>query len=357
MKKILLICCCTAIILTLCCCKGIEIYAEAYTDIPPDLTIPTTNTTTLLTSGTTTQSQEKISLPTRTGTATSSIAISDSPQTNNETTTTTASATTSSKVTTTTTVAHTWATKKIAATCLKEGKQYQICTTCGKTKNTKTIAKLEHQTENVVTIKRTCVKDGEIQTICKVCKTVLQKRRNPAHGHGYAPKIAEQPTPVKDGTMLYSCCYCTSTYTEPIKFEPKGKNNLCIPSVKMNVEVILAECNQESTDRNDVSCDTNFINELNPLFFGHNTRTLGKLYNVKVGDIIYFTIGGKVSQYKVTISEPAYVIDGGQNIKGAETGTTVLEKCEKETLHFFTCYWHPMNIGNNRWIILAEKIK
>ena len=39
----------------------------------------------------------------------------------------------------------------------------------------------------------------------------------------------------------------------------------------------------------------NFINNDNPLFFGHNTRTLGRLYKIKVGDLIYFTINGEIA--------------------------------------------------------------
>ena len=99
----------------------------------------------------------------------------------------------------------------------------------------------------------------------------------------------------------------------------------------------------------------NFINKNNPLFFGHNTRTFGKLHKLKIGDLIYFTINGKTTVYKVTVSEEGYLIHNNTNIEGKDTGTLCIKPYEKNTLHFFTCYPTIFNY-NARWIVLAEKI-
>lgn len=241
------------------------------------------------------------------------------------------------------------------ATCEEDGELYDICAVCGYKRVIQTISKNGHKEENVIITERSCTSRGEIQTICSVCKKVLNTQYSPQYTHQWIQIADIFPTPFNNGSLTYQCFHCEEEKTEKIVFEQNGNINLCIPSLRLNCEVILAECNQNNTDLYDVSCDFNFINEKNPLFFGHSTKTLGKIQKLNVGDLIYFTINGKTSTYKIIVSEEGKLIDNDQNIQGIVSGELCISNKSKETLHFFTCYETPTN-KNGRWIVLAEKI-
>lgn len=153
----------------------------------------------------------------------------------------------------------------------------------------------------------------------------------------------------RNGDNIYSSKSTAKTTT-------LGKiNHISIPSIDLNVEIVLAECNQHNTDLYDICCDMNFINENNPVFFGHSTRSLSQLYRIRVGDLIYFTIDGKTETYKVTVSEKGKLINGGVNIEGVTSHELCISNKEVPTLHFFTCHSTLFN-PSGRWIVLAEKI-
>lgn len=244
----------------------------------------------------------------------------------------------------------------INATCTKNGKKTTICNDCGKKTNETATPKLSHKTTTITT-EATCKNNGEIKTVCSVCNTVLSTKLTAKGCHTNLTLLEEiEPTPFEDGRRVHKCGYCKEEITVILKFWQNGDVNLCIPAIGVNCEINLGECNQSNTDKYDVTCDMNFIDNNNPLFFGHSTRTLGKLHKLKVGDLIYFTIDGKTSVYKVTISEEGFLINGGIDIQGKETGTSCIAPCKTNTLHFFTCYSTIFNY-NSRWIVLAEKIE
>lgn len=246
-------------------------------------------------------------------------------------------------------------TTKTNATCTKNGKNTTICNDCNEKINEEIIAKLDHK-PTTITVEATCKNNGETKTICSICNDVLDVKTTEKGCHTNLVLLEEvNPTPISDGYRIHKCGYCGEKITVTIKFEKNGDTNLYIPSVGINCEIHLGECNQSNTDKFDVTCDMNFINNDNPLFFGHNTRTLGRLYKVKVGDLIYFTINGETAIYKVIISEEGDLINGGIDIQGKETGTSCIAPCDKNTLHFFTCYSTIFNY-NSRWIVLAEKV-
>ena len=243
----------------------------------------------------------------------------------------------------------------INSTCTKNGKNTTICNDCNEKINEEIITKLDHK-PITITIEATCKNNGEIRTICSVCNTILSTKTTAKGCHTDLILLKEiEPTPLADGYRIHKCSYCNEEIVVTLQFWQNGEVNLYIPSVGINCEVNLGECNQTNTDKFDVTCDMNFINNNNPLFFGHNTRTLGRLYKVKVGDLIYFTINGETAIYKVIISEEGDLINGGIDIQGKETGTSCIAPCNKNTLHFFTCYSTIFNY-NSRWIVLAEKV-
>jgi sortase (surface protein transpeptidase) len=162
-------------------------------------------------------------------------------------------------------------------------------------------------------------------------------------------------SPVKNGVNTLKCKVCNFVKYEEIHFKQKGDVNLCIPAIEMNAEVVLAECNQKNTDTNDTSCDLNFINADNPLFFGHDINSFGKLYKLTVGDLIYFTMNGKTETYKIVVSEEGKLVNGGIDIEGLTTGARCLDVSKNKTLHFFTCH-RTIYRPNGRWIVLAELV-
>ena len=79
---------------------------------------------------------------------------------------------------------HDWVHRVEAATCQKEGKEYDECTRCGATKEVKTLAKTDHTYSEVVTKKAVCDVEGELTKTCKVCGYTV-KEAIPALTHDY----------------------------------------------------------------------------------------------------------------------------------------------------------------------------
>lgn len=248
---------------------------------------------------------------------------------------------------------HLFTTKTEKATCKKEGEIYEICSFCGFKRTKELLKKIPHSTKQVYT-PSSCNSSGSIEEVCEYCNEIVSVQKLKKLSHCWYETSSVFATPFKNGTITYCCFECNKTKTETTKYEQNGSVNLCIPSIGMNAEVILGKCNQISADRNDITCDMNFINPNNPLLFGHNVRSFGNLHKIKIGDMIYFTINGKTTAYKVVVSEEAFLSEDGLNIKGAKTGTLCISDEPISTLHFFTCY-EQMFYRNKRWIVLAQQ--
>ena len=252
-------------------------------------------------------------------------------------------------------VSHNLKTVTTDASCTIDGKTVTVCEICNEVMQETITPKLSHKIKTI-TINATCSKKGEVKNVCEICNITLKTEYIEQESH-LLTIIDEKPeTPFEDGYRLWKCDKCEYKSYITILFSFKGDVDLYAPSAGIHCAVNLGECNQSNTDQFDVSCDMNFIDNNNPLFFGHNTRTLGKLHKLKKGDLMYFTINGETTVYKVTVSEEGYLINGGINIQGKETGTLCISSCEKNTLHFFTC--HPTIYNYNaRWIVFAEKVE
>ena len=254
-------------------------------------------------------------------------------------------------------IPHQYATKTIEATCTKAGETYDVCEDCGEKINIKTLNPKPHITKEITVKNSTCTTNGEVQTRCTLCNLVFNSKIIPAKNHNWTVYSETNATPLEDGLKLYKCTNknCTAKKEEKTVFTPVGTTNLYIPSISFNKEVTLADCNQSNTDKYDICCDLDLLKGDNPVFFGHNTRSFSQLYKIKVGDIIYFTVNGKTSAYKVTISEKATVVNGGTEIRGFNSEVNLLYNDIDNSIRFFTCYYDIFTTAN-RWMIIAEKI-
>ena len=249
---------------------------------------------------------------------------------------------------------HRVTTTEVRATCTQKGLVTDKCEDCGEILKQIETEKVEHKLQHF-SVMPTCTGVGYSKDVCTQCNKEFNYKTINKSPHLFASTSMTFASPVKNGVNTLKCKVCNLVKYEEIHFKQKGDLNLCIPAIEMNAEVVLAECNQKNTDTNDISCDLNFINADNPLFFGHDINSFGKLYKLTVGDLIYFTMDGKTETYKIIVSEEGKLVNGGIDIEGLITGTRCLDVNENKTLHFFTCH-RTIYRPNGRWIILAELV-
>ncbi len=245
-------------------------------------------------------------------------------------------------------------TTEVHATCTQKGLITDLCEDCGEILKQIETKKIEHKLQHS-SVMSTCTGVGYSKDVCTKCNKEFNYKTIDKSPHLFASTSMTFASPVKNGVNTLECKVCNLVKYEEIRFKQKGDVNLCIPAIEMNAEVVLAECNQKNTDANDISCDLNFINADNPLFFGHDINSFGKLYKLTVGDLIYFTMNGKTETYKIVVSEEGKLVNGGIDIEGLTTGARCLDVGENKTLHFFTCH-RTIYRPNGRWIILAELV-
>ncbi len=104
---------------------------------------------------------------------------------------------------------HDWQHCVEAATCIKEGREYEKCTRCGAIQNEKTLPKTDHVYNEVVTKKAACEVEGELTKTCKVCGATV-KETIPALAHDY-----------KDNTKDCTTLVCTKCGSK----KPSGKQH------------------------------------------------------------------------------------------------------------------------------------
>lgn len=144
---------------------------------------------------------------------------------------------------------------------------------------------------------------------------------------------------------------------EPVEFrsslvEPSQVNNfeeletyhLSMPTVEINADCTYVINTQESTDTYDIvhAKGLSFVR-----LSGHNTRSLKKLHNVKVGD--EFTYND--IDYVVTFSGTGVVTEDWENVMSDETGELLL--CTSD-IELITCYETWKN-SMNRWVVLGKE--
>lgn len=239
------------------------------------------------------------------------------------------------------------------ASCIKEGKKKRVCKICNFEAEAETINKKEHELIEENIKPATCAGTGILQYKCSICGLVVDNIEISKLSHDFTIVSETEATPYADGVVSYQCCYCGEKKEEiKEKIYVKG---LYIPSVGINADIYFGDCNQYNTDTYDITCDSKIYRSNHHLIFGHNHRTLGKIYNIKVGDLIYFKENGELKTFRVVLSDIGIDVNGHTNIQSVSTGRMCLYGGETETIHMFTCY-NDYRYGNCRWIVLAEKI-
>jgi hypothetical protein len=94
-----------------------------------------------------------------------------------------------------------------AATCTEEGTEVRYCSECGEIAETRSIAKIAHDTYEVKQ-EPTCTVDGFIKTYCKVCGQLINTEILKATGHVNTHEETVPPTCTVDGYTDVICDKC-----------------------------------------------------------------------------------------------------------------------------------------------------
>jgi sortase (surface protein transpeptidase) len=240
------------------------------------------------------------------------------------------------------------------ASCKDSGIEMNVCVSCEEILEQFTIPQTDHIEVRGDMVNSTCISKGYVKYNCVKCGSTIRTKELSTTEHNYTTTTTRNATPIEDGCIIKKCKVCNKQITESIKWQNKYTNGIYIPKLNLYTNLTLGICNQEYTDKYDIICDYNFINENNPVLFGHNTRSLGSIYKLNSGDEIYIIRNGNVEAYRITVSELGLLIDGGTNIQGIDTGTKCISTCSEQTLHVFTCY-NSHKYDNARWIIIAKR--
>lgn len=241
------------------------------------------------------------------------------------------------------------------ATCTQTGEKNLVCDICQYKTKSEIIKKAKHNIKHHTIKSATCTEAGITQEVCNDCHTVISTISIPKISHNFKVASETPATPFSDGLTIYRCTYCRAI-NEVVQNKITIRD-FYIPSVGINVDVHVGECNQYNTDNYDVNCSY-LYGKRHPIIFGHDYNTLGKIYGVKNGDLIYLKQDGEIITYRVTISDiglNVYSNGGVVNIVSASTGEKCLFYDEGSAIHIFTCYY-DIRYGNCRWMIVAEKI-
>ena len=270
-------------------------------------------------------------------------------------------------------------------TCQKLGHVYHICDECGATVHTEEITQ-PHEWINEVVIQQphlnelgvkehtcalcgeaeqftfecehpeisnivkeaTCTEDGLKKTICSVCENVIGEEILVKTGHSYGGwKIVREASPGVSGLKRKSCA-CGDFIEESYEFSMAGATSIYIPGTGINQTMNFGGYDQASVDAYNIV----YVPQDEPWISGHKGRGLGNIYKAKVGQKMYLSINGVVSEYEIFVSEYATVDETGTFITGHTTGSCVQSLFGYGVLHIYTCY----GSGNGRWIVLARPV-
>lgn len=106
-----------------------------------------------------------------------------------------------------------WVTTK-EATCLEAGSKQIVCPECGEVIETKPIAKLPHDTEEIK-VEPTCVEPGYTETVCKSCRNVISHTDIPALGHD-TYEVRLEPTCHSEGSVDTVCRRCSNVISHTV---------------------------------------------------------------------------------------------------------------------------------------------
>ena len=121
------------------------------------------------------------------------------------------------------------------------------------------------------------------------------------------------------------------------------------PRTGLNAEITPGPFTQYAVDTYDIVYCPSVRKLNNPFILGHDYNSLGVLPKTRVGDIVYVSLNGDITQWEVVVSSKAYQTPDWRDIR-TKDGISVYDSVGSSTQHMYTCY------GNDRWIVLAKKI-
>lgn len=132
-------------------------------------------------------------------------------------------------------------------------------------------------------------------------------------------------------------------------------NSITIPNVCTNV-LLSVGSTQKDVDNNDICIMTeannsNFgDNKVRPILLGgHNTKSLKRLYNANINDVITVRYNSVNYMYKIIYSNEC--TSDGKRLYDIDTGINMLDfSYEQESIYIYTCY------GQNNWLVKAIEI-
>lgn len=161
-------------------------------------------------------------------------------------------------------------------------------------------------------------------------------------------------TPLEAGIRYKHCCVCGNAVIENYTMLLLENNSVYITGTDIKECFTISSFTQSAVDKYDiVYTEVVAFGTENSFILGHRYRTLGKLYQTKVGERIYLNVEGKIEIYEVVVSEYGLETSSRRDIIGQTTNASIWDNYDCKTLHLYTCYGKNKN---GRWIVLAKKI-
>lgn len=233
------------------------------------------------------------------------------------------------------------------------GIESKTCSVCGLEESREVVCKHQNTSKEVIK-ESSCYEEGVEHLLCVECFAVLEENQLPILECSFGEwNITKYATPLDFGERCKTCINCNKFISESYKFSAPSSNFVYIPSSGICHSIYIGDMTQSNIDTHDLVYDTDYFGVKGPWILGHNYGTLGKLPNVKVGQIVYISINGNVKTYVVKYSEFAMQNNTLTDIIGQSSGISVLSNLAGETLHMYTCYG---STKNHRWMVLAELV-
>lgn len=174
-----------------------------------------------------------------------------------------------------------------------------------------------------------------------------------AHKKTYT-KVIKEETAYRYGRIIDVCEKCNVKVKEKIGIPYLEENYIYITGTDIKENFVITAFTQSAVDTyNIIYTEKTALGENNPFILGHDYKSLGKLYQTKVGEYIILNINGTIEIYEVMASEYGIQNLARTTIIGQNTGISIWHTYEEKTLHLYTCYGED---ENGRWIVLARKI-
>lgn len=235
------------------------------------------------------------------------------------------------------------------ANCITTGITKEICTDCNTVIKETVTPKTEHKHfADRVAIQNNCQQEGVIETICADCGAVVNSRKTPITDHAWSNwAITNYAQPGGTGTKERHCTTCSLSETQTYSFELR--NNSFYVNGIFNNSLALGSYTQACLDANDIVYTRLYGG---PVIVGHNYRSLGTLYRVRVGQIIYINVNNQLSKYQVFLSEPA--LTSALDITSNYSHTNLSDYAYQDVLRMYTCYDYSANA--DKWMVMARRI-